>query len=93
MQLPDLSNCNFNSGKPRETNSNPENLNQLPNIAGNVREWTINSHGKDRKAILGGSYDTNEYTFNSFYSLSPFNRSNQKWIKTCQKFVAKKFKK
>ena len=92
MQLPDLSNCNFNSGKPRETNSSPENLNQLPNIAGNVREWTINSHGKDRKAILGGSYDTNEYTFNSFYSLSPFNRSNQNGLRLVKNLLRKNSK-
>jgi hypothetical protein len=44
---------------------------------------------KNRKAILGGSYETNEYTFNSFYSLSPFNRSEQNGLRLVKNFSDK----
>ena len=85
-KLPDISDSNYNSNTPREVNFKINNSKILPNIAGNVREWVINSHGVDRKAILGGSYDTNEYTFNSFYSLSPFNRSIQNGLRLVKNF-------
>ena len=87
-KLPDINGSNYNSSKPREVDFNTNNK-MLPNIAGNVREWVINSHGEDRKAILGGSYETNEYTFNSFYSLSPFNRSEQNGLRLVKNFSDK----
>ena len=85
-KLPDISGSNYNSNKPKEVNFKG-NSKMLPNIAGNVREWTINSHGTDRKAILGGSYETDEYTFNSFNSLSPFNRSLQNGLRLVINFL------
>lgn len=80
-KIPDISGSNYNSGTLKEVNFQINNTEILPNIAGNVREWVTNSHGLDRKGILGGSYETKEYTFNSFYSLSPFNRSIQNGLR------------
>ena len=85
-KLPKIDGSNFNSNKPRQVNLQANQSDLLPNIAGNVREWTTNSHGLDRKAILGGSFGTNEYTFNSFYSLSPFNRSLQNGLRLFKNF-------
>ena len=79
--LPNLDGSNFNSNKPRNVNEYDNEIDLLPNIAGNVREWTNTSHGNNRKVILGGSYAAEEYTFNSFYSISPFNRSVQNGIR------------
>lgn len=86
LKLPDINGSNYNTSKPRQVNLQLNESGLLPNIAGNVREWVINSHGQDRKAILGGSYGTNEYTFNSFYSLSPFNRSLQNGLRLVKNF-------
>jgi hypothetical protein len=61
----------------------------LPNIAGNVREWIINPHGNDRRSILGGAFNTNEYTFNSFYSLNPTDRSIQNGFRLVKNFANK----
>ena len=85
-KLPELKNSNFNSTKLKDIDFQSSNINLLPNIAGNVREWVVNSHGNDRYSILGGAYNTNEYTFNSFYSLSPFNRSDQNGIRLVKNF-------
>lgn len=84
-KLPDIKGSNYNSNKPREVEYKVNNK-MLPNIAGNVREWVNNSHGNDRRAILGGSYENNEYTFNSFYSLSPFDRSIQNGLRLVKNF-------
>lgn len=84
-KLPDIKGSNYNSNKPREVEFKVNNK-ILPNIAGNVREWVNNSHGNDRRAILGGSYKNNEYTFNSFYSLSPFDRSIQNGLRLVKNF-------
>ena len=58
----------------------------MPNIAGNVREWVTNPHGEDKYGILGGAYMDNSYTFNSFYSLSPFDRSNGNGFRLVKQF-------
>lgn len=81
FKLPNLSGSNFNSKNPRDVNEYNYEIDLLPNIAGNVREWTNTSHGNNRKVILGGSYASDEYTFNSFYSISPFDRSAQNGIR------------
>jgi hypothetical protein len=81
FKLPNLSGSNFNSNKPRDVNESDNEIDLLPNIAGNVREWTNTSHGNNRKVILGGSYTEDEYTFNSFYSISPFDRSIENGIR------------
>ena len=54
--LPNLDGSNFNSNKPRNVNEYDNEIDLLPNIAENVREWTNTSHGNNRKVILGGSY-------------------------------------
>ena len=84
-KLPNIIGSNYNSNKPREVEFNVNN-NILPNIAGNVREWVNNSHGNDRRVILGGSYKEDKYTFNSFYSLSPFDRSIQNGLRLVKNF-------
>ena len=85
-KLPELKNSNYNSTKLKNVNFQSENPNLLPNIAGNVREWVINTHGSDRRLILGGAFNTNEYTFNSFYSLNPLDRSIQNGLRLVKNF-------
>jgi len=85
-KLPELKNSNYNSTKLKNVNFQSENLNLLPNIAGNIREWVINPHGNNRRAILGGAFNTNEYTFNSFYSLNPLDRSIQNGLRLVKNF-------
>jgi len=43
-------------------------------MAGNVREWTVNADGADRY-ILGGGYNDPSYAFNDAYAQQPFDRS------------------
>jgi len=85
-KLPELKNSNYNSTKLKNVNFQSKNLNLLPNIAGNVREWVINPHGNDRRSILGGAFNTNKYTFNSFYSLNPLDRSIQNGFRLVKNF-------
>ena len=85
-KLPELKNSNYNSTKLKNVKFQSANLNLLPNIAGNVREWVINPHGSDRRSILGGAFNTNEYTFNSFYSLNPLDRSDQNGFRLVKNF-------
>ena len=85
-KLPELKNSNYNSTKLKNVNFQSKNLNLLPNIAGNIREWVINPHGNNRRAILGGAFNTNEYTFNSFYSLNPLDRSIQNGLRLVKNF-------
>ena len=88
-KLPEIKNSNYNSTRLKNINFQSENLNLLPNIAGNVREWIINPHGNDRRSILGGAFNTNEYTFNSFYSLNPTDRSIQNGFRLVKNFANK----
>jgi dienelactone hydrolase len=55
-------------------NKNPYNISD---IAGNVREWVINSVDDEnhKKAILGGSYTDDPYFFNDFYGQNALDRS------------------
>tara|TARA_B110000285_G_scaffold183047_1_gene207047 strand:- start:1512 stop:3761 length:2250 start_codon:yes stop_codon:yes gene_type:complete len=85
-KLPELKNSNYNSTKLKNVKFQSANLNLLPNIAGNVREWVINPHGSDRRSILGGAFNANEYTFNSFYSLNPLDRSVQNGFRLVKNF-------
>jgi len=76
--LPDISKSNLKSTYLWDANDNRgSNIFEIKNIAGNVREWTTNPNGKskDKYSILGGSYFDNSYSFNDYYSLSPFDRS------------------
>jgi eukaryotic-like serine/threonine-protein kinase len=49
----------------------------LSDVGGNVREWCTNASGPDstHKAILGGSYMDDPYSFNDFFAQDPFDRS------------------
>ena len=76
--LPDISKCNLKSTHLWDAkDSRGSNIFEIKNIAGNVREWTTNPNGEsnDKYSILGGSYFDNSYSFNDYYSLSPFDRS------------------
>ena len=76
--LPNISGSNLNSTFLREVDdSRNTNFFGLKNMAGNVREWTVNPHGKgnNRFSILGGAYYDNVYNFNDYYSTSPLDRS------------------
>jgi dienelactone hydrolase len=43
-------------------------------MAGNVREWTLNAGG-DERYILGGGFNDPTYAFNDAYAQRPFDRS------------------
>ena len=74
--LPNTEDSNLNSNYLREVNDERgENSYGINNISGNVKEWVTNPHGKSRFSILGGAYFDKSYSFSSFYSLSPFDRS------------------
>tara|TARA_B100001057_G_scaffold501239_1_gene622341 strand:+ start:6020 stop:8266 length:2247 start_codon:yes stop_codon:yes gene_type:complete len=80
--LPNTENSNLNSNFLREVDDERGvNYYGLKNISGNVKEWTTNPHGDNRFAILGGAYFDKSYSFSSFYSLSPFDRSNGNGIR------------
>ena len=68
---------NYNSTQTREVDNKNGSYNGLNNIGGNVKEWTLNPNGdnKDKYSILGGSFKEAPYTFNNYYSKSPFDRS------------------
>ena len=68
---------NYNSSQTREVSNKNGSYNELNNIGGNVKEWSLNPNGdkKEKYSILGGSYKEASYTFNNYYSLSPFDRS------------------
>ena len=68
---------NYNSTQTREVDNKNGSYNGLNNIGGNVKEWTLNPNGenKDKYSILGGSFKEAPYTFNNYYSQSPFDRS------------------
>ncbi|MBC91985.1 MAG: hypothetical protein CMC67_07705 [Flavobacteriaceae bacterium] len=80
--LPNTENSNLNSNFLREVNDKRGvNSYKIKNISGNVKEWTTNPHGNNRYAILGGAYFDKSYSFSSFYSLSPFDRSQGNGIR------------
>ena len=68
---------NYNSTQLREVSNNAGSYNELNNIGGNVKEWALNPNGdeKEKYSIMGGAYNEASYTFNNYYSLSPFDRS------------------
>ena len=72
-----INNSNFDSTQMREVTNNEGSYNGLNNIGGNVKEWVLNpnGNGKEKYSIMGGAYNESSYTFNNYYSLSPFNRS------------------
>jgi len=77
-EIPDISNSNLKSSSLCNVDDpKGENYFGIKNIAGNVREWVTNPQGskKSKFSILGGSYFDNEYSFNDYHSMSPFDRS------------------
>lgn len=70
-------NSNYNSTQLREITNSEGSYNGLNNIGGNVKEWVLNPNGDDKEkySIMGGAYNESSYTFNNYYSLSPFDRS------------------
>ena len=68
---------NYNSIQTRPVDNSLGSYNELNNIGGNVKEWATNPYGnkKTKFSILGGSYLEPSYTFNNYYSQSPFDRS------------------
>jgi dienelactone hydrolase len=55
----------------------------LSDVAGNVREWCANATKDDltERAILGGGYDDDPYTFNDYYGQDAFNRSSSNGVR------------
>ncbi len=77
-KIPDMSKSNLKSSSLCSVDDpRGENYFGVKNIAGNVREWVTNPQGKSKSkfSILGGSYFDNEYSFNDYHSISPFDRS------------------
>ena len=70
-------NSNYNSTQLREVSNELGSYNGLNNIGGNIKEWTLNPNGDNQEkfSIMGGAYNEPSYTFNNYYSLSPFDRS------------------
>ncbi|MFI5309758.1 MAG: protein kinase [Gemmatimonadales bacterium] len=50
-------------------------------MAGNVREWTANALGDDRRFILGGAWRSLTYLYADPEALSPFDRSPENGIR------------
>jgi dienelactone hydrolase len=50
-------------------------------MAGNVREWTMNSLGADRRFILGGAWNSLTYLAADPEALTPLDRSEQNGIR------------
>ena len=70
-------NSNYDSTQLREVTNESGSFNGLNNIGGNVKEWTLNPNGysQEKFSIMGGAFNEASYTFNNYYSLSPFDRS------------------
>ena len=68
---------NYDSSQLRDVDNNEGSYNGLNNIGGNVKEWVLNPNGeeKEKYSIMGGAYNESPYTFNNYYSSSPFDRS------------------
>jgi dienelactone hydrolase len=55
----------------------------LSDVAGNVREWCANATKDDltERAILGGGYDDDPYTFNDYYGQDAFSRTSSNGVR------------
>jgi len=89
MILPKLEKVNLNSDKLVDVLYKPDSLKLLPNIAGNVREWVTNPDSDFNYSALGGSYNDPTYSFNSYYSLSPFVRTSENGFRLVKSFSEK----
>ena len=68
------SNLNSSRTWKRGTNA-PQNLWEVSDIFGNVREWCYNSRNNEFKSISGGAYDDQEYLTVLYAARLPFDRS------------------
>ena len=68
---------NYDSSQLREVSNNSGSYNGLNNIGGNAKEWALNPNGENREkySIMGGAFNESPYTFNNYYSSSPFDRT------------------
>ncbi len=68
---------NYDSSQLREVSNTSGSYNGLNNIGGNVKEWVLNPNGnkKGKYSIMGGAFNESPYTFNNYYSSSPFDRT------------------
>jgi dienelactone hydrolase/heme/copper-type cytochrome/quinol oxidase subunit 2 len=68
---------NYDSTQLREVSNSEGSYNGLNNIGGNVKEWVLNPNGnnKEKYSIMGGAFNESPYTFNNYYSSSPFDRA------------------
>ena len=68
---------NYDSSQLREVSNNSGSYNGLNNIGGNAKEWALNPNGenKEKYSIMGGAFNESPYTFNNYYSSSPFDRT------------------
>ena len=69
---------NYDSSQLREVSNSSGSYNGLNNIGGNVKEWVLNANGDkmEKYSIMGGAFNESPYTFNNYYSSSPFDRTN-----------------
>ena len=86
IQLPNLDNANFNNYGTVEIDEQIKGSKLVPNIAGNVREWVTNPDSDFNYSALGGSYNDPTYSFNSYYSLSPFVRTSENGFRLVKSF-------
>ena len=71
-------NSNFSKNQLVATGSlDSKNSNDLYDIAGNAREWILNSveETNTRKGILGGGFNDDAYFFNDYYGQNALDRS------------------
>ncbi len=68
---------NYDSSQLREVSNSSGSYNGLNNIGGNAKEWALNPNGKNKEkySIMGGAFNESPYTFNNYYSSSPFDRT------------------
>ena len=86
IQLPNLDKVNFNNYGTVEIDEQIKGSKLIPNIAGNVREWVTNPDSDFNYSALGGSYNDPTYSFNSYYSLSPFVRTSENGFRLVKSF-------
>ena len=78
-------NSNYDSSQLREVTNSEGSYNGLNNIGGNVKDLNPNGEQKEKFSIMGGAFNESSYTFNNYYSLSPFRQSHWKWLQIVKK--------
>jgi dienelactone hydrolase len=78
---------NFSKNQLVEVGSlDNQNQNLIYDIAGNAREWVINSTNETntQKGILGGGYEDDPYYFNDYYGQNILDRSSSNGMRLVQ---------